>query len=553
MRKFLHVLLLIPIVATLFPTTALAVPMFSGGDGSLGSPYQISTCTDLQAINSFLDKNFILINDIDCTETSSWNSGAGFLHIAGSGTPFTGKLDGDGHVIENLTINRTGSAYIGLFSYIDTGAEIYDLGLINADVAGSAYTGTLIGRMYGGTVTRVYTTGEVAGPSAAYIGGIIGNMDGGMLVDAFSHVAISSISYTGGIVGAFDSGTITNVYATGANTGGFKYGISTYFGGTISDAFYDSTTTGASDDDGNGKPRSTAQMKAVATYTLTGSAGLTTPWDFVGNPNNDGGFDDYWSIDPAINNGYPYLTNVRLAAVYAAATETPAQSSFKTAPIQTKDGSPLAIFLNNIDTKTLVTDAKTVEITTNANPATVLEYVISSNPDFLNTPRQLYKEAVTVPTAIEPRTYFIRYYSTTNVPSEVFKRTIVRAEIIAITSPVVIKPTEITPEQKPAAAQPEPITEPAASKKSLFTRDLRVGMRGEDVRALQQFLNRAGFQIATRGLGSPGNESTYFGPATRTALIKFQEANAETILRPLGLTRGSGLFLGNTRNVIAAQ
>ena len=61
-----------------------------------------------------------------------------------------------------------------------------------------------------------------------------------------------------------------------------------------------------------------------------------------------------------------------------------------------------------------------------------------------------------------------------------------------------------------------------------FKRDLTIGSRGEDVKQLQQYLNNNGFPIASSGDGSKGRETTYFGPATRNALIKFQQAKKIT-------------------------
>jgi peptidoglycan hydrolase-like protein with peptidoglycan-binding domain len=59
----------------------------------------------------------------------------------------------------------------------------------------------------------------------------------------------------------------------------------------------------------------------------------------------------------------------------------------------------------------------------------------------------------------------------------------------------------------------------------IFTRNLYMGIRGQDVRELQRYLNNNGFKIASSGDGSKGNETEFFGQLTKNALIKFQNAN----------------------------
>ncbi|HDH31162.1 MAG TPA: hypothetical protein ENH26_00055, partial [Candidatus Wolfebacteria bacterium] len=83
-----------------------------------------------------------------------------------------------------------------------------------------------------------------------------------------------------------------------------------------------------------------------------------------------------------------------------------------------------------------------------------------------------------------------------------------------------------------------------------FARNLELSSTGADVKAIQEYLNANGFLVAESGPGSPGNETEYFGLLTKTALIKFQEAYADKILTPVGLTNGTGYFGPSTRAFI---
>ncbi|MBI5003899.1 peptidoglycan-binding protein [Candidatus Kaiserbacteria bacterium] len=80
-----------------------------------------------------------------------------------------------------------------------------------------------------------------------------------------------------------------------------------------------------------------------------------------------------------------------------------------------------------------------------------------------------------------------------------------------------------------------------------FTMNLKQGATNSEVMQLQKFLNSHGFTVSASGAGSAGNETSYFGSATKAAVAKFQNAYASDILTPVGLTAGNGNWFSSTR------
>lgn len=75
-------------------------------------------------------------------------------------------------------------------------------------------------------------------------------------------------------------------------------------------------------------------------------------------------------------------------------------------------------------------------------------------------------------------------------------------------------PTGVGPATSPTAPPPQ-ITH-------AFTHNLFSGMSDSEVKLLQEYLNARKIFVASAGPGSPGNETSYFGPLTKAALVKFQ-------------------------------
>ncbi len=104
--------------------------------------------------------------------------------------------------------------------------------------------------------------------------------------------------------------------------------------------------------------------------------------------------------------------------------------------------------------------------------------------------------------------------------------------------PTRIATVPVVPESTTPTVQ-EPTT--PSTTNYTFTHNLKLKDTGEEVKELQKYLNTHGYPVAIVGAGSLGNESTYFGVKTKTALIKFQLAN---------MLVGDGIFGPLTREVV---
>lgn len=88
---------------------------------------------------------------------------------------------------------------------------------------------------------------------------------------------------------------------------------------------------------------------------------------------------------------------------------------------------------------------------------------------------------------------------------------------------------------------------PTQSCSYMFNTNMRLGSRGVDVTNLQKVLNAyPQTRVAETGAGSPGMETAYFGPATRTAVNKFQALH----LVELGITAPTGNVFAGTRGLL---
>lgn len=238
----------------------------------------VNNVTQLQAMSTNLAGAYALGKDIDASGSAAWNAGAGFAPVGTSATKFTGKFDGLGNTIEDLTINRAGTDYVGLFGYAN-GALVRNVGLVDASIRGKDYVGAIFGFNENTTLYNDYVTGNVAG--ASRVGGITGsnNTSSNFYANYSTATVSSSGHYVGGLAGGnWNSAILRDSYATGAVTGlgQFTGGLSGINGNsaTITDSYATGSVSGTTNVGGLVGTNGATLTKSYATGSVSGTSNV---------------------------------------------------------------------------------------------------------------------------------------------------------------------------------------------------------------------------------------------------------------------------------------
>jgi hypothetical protein len=212
-------------------TNALfTLPQSPDAGTSAETPYMIYSDSNLPGGLQYINTNattlghyYKLANNINASDTSTWNAGAGFVPIGSNAAPFTGNFNGNGMTVSSLFINRPTTDNIGLFGKITGAAN--DLGLTAETITGQNNVGGFAGQN-GGSIVNAYTAGTVTG-SGNNTGGLVGESVSGSIGFSYSSATVSGVNEAGGLVGAnLSSSSINisdatgNVTATGNDAGG---------------------------------------------------------------------------------------------------------------------------------------------------------------------------------------------------------------------------------------------------------------------------------------------------------------------------------------------
>jgi len=199
----LHYAAATSIFLVMLTMVALVVGMV--GCNAPSSGVQIRDWYDLDAIRNNLDGTFTLMNNLDSTTAGytelaspTANEGKGWQPIGVWPNPFTGSFDGQGFEIRDLFIDREMEDTVGLFSFVNTGAAIEGVAVVDADVIGELYVGSLVGHNRG-SVSNCYSTGNVTGLED--VGGLVGRIYMGTVSNSFWDIETSGQAASDGGTG----------------------------------------------------------------------------------------------------------------------------------------------------------------------------------------------------------------------------------------------------------------------------------------------------------------------------------------------------------------
>lgn len=217
------------------------------GDGSTENPYFISSAEQMLRIGAMdtlwtLGDSYEVVSNIDFKETWVDGKATSWKPIGDAENHFAGSFNGGTKTISNLIIDETcDSDYVGLFGYVESGAKIERVTLVNPQIKA---TGKNVGAIAGyseSSITRCKVVGgEVASTNAdAYVGGIAGvatraQKENEIAMCQIENVSLDSGNVVGGIAGKFESGVIANCKVS-ANIAKNKDIKPNYAGGLVGD------------------------------------------------------------------------------------------------------------------------------------------------------------------------------------------------------------------------------------------------------------------------------------------------------------------------------
>jgi hypothetical protein len=245
-------------------TLNITIPVYD----PVNNPYGIYTPRQLSDIRNGLNDSYVLMNDIELPNLNTPGAAAsigisdyaqygwysiGSFYVDGGHVIFRGSLDGNNHVIKNLTSSyrkenenpadidpgHRFKGHDGIFGYAirasfkNIGIQLAATGINDVGPDGNAYgsVGALVGLADSSTITNCYVTGNGSIKGGQYVGGLVGRTMNSTISKSYSSLtpsagtyAISAGAYGGGLIGWAVFSEITESYSSSSVFGSVDIG-----------------------------------------------------------------------------------------------------------------------------------------------------------------------------------------------------------------------------------------------------------------------------------------------------------------------------------------
>lgn len=495
--------------------------------GSAEQPAEIDTCADLQTIRNHLSWHYVIVDDIDCSVSKTWNGGKGFLGIGNGSNSFDGTLDGQNHTVSNL-YQSDPSQNSGVFYNMN--GTIKRLNFRNMDViCHSTYCGALT-YFNGGTIEQSSLTGSLACSSKC---GGFASQNSGVVRESWVDMTIGNSGFPGGIAGQNYGGIVENCYVKGditADNGGGIVGLN-----ENTDIRYSYSTARLNDSGYNGgligwqytgdQTRSYWNKETSGIDVMCGTAGancdnthgLTDAQMKEASSYVGWNFEDIWATDPEKNDGYPYLRwQTSFTETTPADTTAPVITLVGAASVELTVGDTYedkgATALDDVDGDI----SKGIKTVSTVDIAVVGTYSVTYTvEDKAGNDAEPVVRSVSVVAAVVEET-----------PSTVSRGG--GGGRVRRPAPVVEEPVAVTP-----APADSPVGQVRGASSFFFTQYMYLGVTGGQVPQLQQRLREL-------GLFSYPTNTGYFGPITHASVVAYQQQHGIEAIGYVGpITRAS--------------
>jgi filamentous hemagglutinin family protein len=222
------------------------------------------------------------------TSNTVYGNGTSSISLGATDSAIGGLVGGN---LGSIILSNSSGAVVGdlstggLIGLQNAGGAEVQESYSTGTVTGQVNTGGLVGYEELGIIINNYSTAAATGTVS--VGGLVG-LEAGSVSDNYSIGPVTGTTDVGGLVGNIAlGGTLTQSYATGAVAGGVAGGLAGLNAGTITNSFWDGTSTGQGGTGvGSGVATGATEVSGASAYASATYAGLGSAASVAGANTN---------------------------------------------------------------------------------------------------------------------------------------------------------------------------------------------------------------------------------------------------------------------------